>query len=232
MKKLIKHAIVATLLAFSLNASAKDIEYRTFNGVKVGKLGSTYFATAGPFLFEGEATETGFDFPLGIENACGGGLSIIYDKDDLSLSLVPENTFANVIYEYLINHQKKHPNATFLSRIIFDNNEDFACPVVIYPENQSIELSVSNATYSSKVEEIGTDRFNTWSTIKYLASRLIKHKIIAIEFACDDPDDEFSMLCNINVYTDMEDIGIDEALQAMAKASGDHDFIRYSWETE
>lgn len=230
LKSIIISAALGAAAVLSLSAKA-DVVYKSYDGIKVGIDSGMYWAAAGPFVFYEDEKTGAFDFPL--EDVMSGGISVLYNKTDMILDLVFEGNFSEEIGRALASWKKKCPRAIFLSRITLSDGQFFACPLEIVPEEDNMVLArVADATFSSKIEEIGSDRFNKWSTLKYLCSRLCKFTITRIEFACDDPDGDFTNLCNVSVNAEFALTPVKEVIEALSEASGDRDFLKYSWEVE
>lgn len=230
MKHLVTLATAVILLSQSSGVKAQEPHYLSYDGISVGHSDKSYFSTAGPYIFFGTEKNELFDFTM--DNMFYGGISILYDTDNLVLRLIFEGDFGDQIAKSLLSFAKGHSDSYILARITLSNDEFFVCPIYFSDDGDMFVLQVSDATFSSAIEEIGTDRFNTWSTLKYLGSRLYKFDITDLELAADNSAGNFTNLCTICVGEAYGSTSMKAVLEAIAKASGDRDFITYSWELQ
>lgn len=160
------------------------------------------------------------------------GLTMLFNNRKIMLGICFDYLFGEQIINQITAERARHKDCQIMARITFSNGEWFASPVLqIQADDTVIDgfISIEDATFSSAVEEIGTDRFNAWSTLKYLASRLARHDIAKVEIACDPADADFHSLLQFSCTAKTSKF-IREAFEAMGNACGTHDFYHYSWE--
>lgn len=231
----LKETVVAAMMAVAAlipaQISAENVDDKEYGGVEVSISGDVYATDAGPVIVYLEEKAEGFEMVA--DDAMLGAFVMLYDKGDMEFDVLFAGDYCDALIQALDSWMKKHPNAAYLARFTLSDGQFFACPLEIVPEEDNMVLArVADATFSSKIEEIGSDRFNKWSTLKYLCSRLCKFTITRIEFACDDPDGDFTNLCNVSVNAEFALTPVKEVIEALSEASGDRDFLKYSWEVE
>lgn len=230
----LKETVVAAMMAVAMlipaQTSAENVDDKEYDGVEVSINGDVYATDAGPVIVYLEEKAEGFEMVA--DDAMLGAFVMLYDKGDMEFDVLFAGDYCDALIQALDSWMKKHPNAAYLARFTLSDGQFFACPLEIYVDESYIGAKVARATFSSKIEEIGSDRFNKWSTLKYLCSRLCKFTITRIEFACDDPDGDFTNLCNLSVNAEFALTPVKEVIEAISEASGDHDFLKYSWEVE
>lgn len=159
-------------------------------------------------------------------------------ENDLKISF--KGTLGNILLNKIAFEREKYKYCQIMCRIILENDESFAAPIYQYyyknpgkiiKSEDFIEgaVSISEATYSSAVEEIGTDSWNKWSTLKYLCSRLKSVSIKQVEFACDPIDDDFHVFYGFSTNANTSFL-LNQSFKAIGNKVGSHEFYHNSWE--
>lgn len=230
----LKETVVAAMMAVAAlipaQISAENVDDKEYGGVEVSISGDVYATDAGPVIVYLEEKAEGFEMVA--DDAMLGAFVMLYDKGDMEFDVLFAGDYCDALIQALDSWMKKHPNAAYLARFTLSDGQFFACPLEIYVDESYIGAKVARATFSSKIEEIGSNRFNKWSTLKYLCSRLCKYPVTGLEIACDNPDGDFTVLCNLVVESEYATVTANQAINAISQASCDHDFLKYSWEVE
>lgn len=173
----LKETVVAAMMAVAalipVQTSAENVDDKEYDGVEVSINGDVYATDAGPVIVYLEEKAEGFEMVA--DDAMLGAFVMLYDKGDMEFDVLFAGDYCDALIQALDSWMKKHPNAAYLARFTLSDGQFFACPLEIYVDESYIGAKVARATFSSKIEEIGSNRFNKWSTLKYLCSRLCKY---------------------------------------------------------
>lgn len=158
--------------------------------------------------------------------------TILFNNKKNMLAICFDLSFGEHLQNQITSERARHKDCQIMARITFSNGEWFASPIFQIQADETVLdgfISIEEATFSSAVEEIGTDRFNAWSTLLYLATRLARHDITKVEIACDPVDAEFHSLLQFTCTARTSKF-IREAFEAIGNTCGTHEFYHYPWE--
>lgn len=219
----------ALMLLFALGMGQNDKDDLLFEGENFVGYNKTITADNDSIYGDGSDLDLGFCCYCDLQENISSVMLILNDEDF-------DDPLQNTLLKKLHNCSTKEREGIWshygIAVFSLDDAEQFTVPY--YYEYDTLNEDgpmgtlytyLNNAISSNRIEEVGSDRWNEWSTLKYLNSRLAKKDIDFI--VLQESDGSYIGYIEPNTTTK-------EKFQTIFKRLGDnldnHEFYKYSWE--